>query len=161
FFENAEIQHGQATTPIRIGVQTTIDRANRVGCANGDASGANPSDCAVCDREVAQAISRTEVGASTFRTKASTGGGKQEAESQDRRPRHAERTPKKTSGLRTAAEKRRYVRDHRKEFGSVSKGLQVTGLASSTYYYPATIARSSRKQRDARLRDQIEAIQAE
>jgi putative transposase len=37
----------------------------------------------------------------------------------------------------------------------------VTRLASSTYYYQSAIDRSSRQKRDARLRDQIEAIQAE
>ena len=37
----------------------------------------------------------------------------------------------------------------------------MTGLASSTYYYRPTTARAAQQRRDARLREQIEAIQAE
>jgi len=110
---------------------------------------------------LAETVSRIEAGRPAIDAGTATGDGERKVEGEDRRTRDAERSVKKTARLRTAAEKRRYIRDHRQELGSVSKGLEVIGLASSTFYYQPRTDASERQRRDAELRDHIEAIQAE
>lgn len=68
---------------------------------------------------------------------------------------------KKTGGLRTAQEKRAYIRNHLEEFGSVRRGCEVTGLSVSGYYYRPKMDPAERERKDADLRDRIEKIQAE
>jgi len=64
--------------------------------------------------------------------------------------------------LGSAAEKRRYIDNHREELGSVSKACQVAGLPSSTFYYkPDKQHRKRRDDEDEQLRQQIEGIQEE
>jgi putative transposase len=66
------------------------------------------------------------------------------------------------ASLDSAAEKRRYIRDHRKELGSISKACQIVGFASSSYYYkPDPDHRHREHLADERLRQQIESIQAQ
>jgi putative transposase len=63
------------------------------------------------------------------------------------------------AGLGSAAEKRRYIRDHCEELGSVSKACQVAGLACSSYYYnPDKPHQRRREAEDAELCRQIERI---
>jgi len=64
--------------------------------------------------------------------------------------------------LGTTAEKRRYVGDHFKELGSVSKACQVSRLASSSYYYKPDLEHAKRlRDQDEQLRQQIESIHRE
>lgn len=53
------------------------------------------------------------------------------------------------------------MRDHREEFGSISKGCKVLKFSPSTYYYRLKINPNEREKRDADLRDVIEEIQLE
>ena len=68
---------------------------------------------------------------------------------------------KKTRGLATPAQKRHYLRDHRREFGSVAQGIEVMKLASSSYYYKPKIDVEGQARSEAELRDHIERIQGE
>jgi len=64
--------------------------------------------------------------------------------------------------LGSTAEKRQYIGDHREELGSVSKACQVTGLASSTFYYKPDPHRQKRcEDEDEKLRQQIERVHNE
>jgi transposase InsO family protein len=63
------------------------------------------------------------------------------------------------ASLGSAAEKRRYIRDHRKELGSISKGCQIGNLSPSTYYYkPNPLHQRRRQADDEKLRRAIETI---
>jgi transposase InsO family protein len=66
------------------------------------------------------------------------------------------------ASLGSAEEKRRYIRDHRQELGSISKACQVAGLAPSSFYYN-TDARHRRQFEadDEKLREKIERIHEE
>ena len=154
-------RYGKTTTQIRNGLQKATCPTDRGRSIYDSAGRTDASTVTIADRSVAETISRTEAGGSALHTRTAVGGRERKAESQDWRPRDAERPAKKTARLRSTTEKRRYIRDHRQELGSVSKGLQVTGLASSTFYYQPKSDPSERQQRDAELRDLIEAIQAE
>src|SRR5207302_321308 len=80
----------------------------------------------------------------------------------DRRSGHADGPYKKIANLGSAEEKRRYIRDHRQELGSISKACQVAGFAPSSYYYkPNQKRRRQREANDEQLRQQIEGIQEE
>src|SRR5207247_7362782 len=153
--------NGKRSTKVRSRVQETTGSANRSRRVDEDAGRAHASTVTVFDRPVAEAVSGTEAGGPAIDAGTATGNREREAEGEGWRAGHAKRSVKKTAGLRTAVEKRRYVRDHRQKLGSVSKGLEVTGLASSTFYYQPKTDVSDRQRRDAELRDQIEAIQAE
>jgi hypothetical protein len=53
----------------------------------------------------------------------------------NRRSRDADRSFKKIPRGTGTEEKRRFIRDHAKKLGSVSKGCKVVGMPPSTYYY--------------------------
>jgi putative transposase len=66
------------------------------------------------------------------------------------------------ASLGSAEEKRRYIRDHRQELGSISKACQVAGLPPSSYYYkPDARHRRQCETGDDQLREQIERIHEE
>src|SRR5256885_11488583 len=65
------------------------------------------------------------------------------APSQSGRARHADGPFKKIASLGSAAEKRRYIDNHRQELGSISKARQVVGLPSSTLDRKSTRLNSS------------------
>src|SRR5262249_10659729 len=84
------------------------------------------------------------------------------AEGQDWRPGDADGAFKKIADLGSTTEKRRYIRNHREELGSVSKACQITGLPSSTFYYkPDRRQRQRRDTQDEKLRQQIERMHEE
>jgi transposase InsO family protein len=66
------------------------------------------------------------------------------------------------ASLGSAEEKRRYIRDHRQELGSISKACQVAGLAPSSFYYnPDARHRRQFEADDEKLREKIERIHEE
>ena len=67
-----------------------------------------------------------------------------------------ERPFKKIPPGATSSQKRRFIRSHWKEFGSVSKACKRVGLCQSSYYYQLKIHPQERLRRDIELRDQIE-----
>src|SRR5690606_38351471 len=86
--------------------------------------------------------------------------GEREAQGQGRRADASDRRSKKNRRLETPAEKRRFCRDHRKQFGSIQAACRAVGLQSSTYYYQPKKATIDRAEADADLRDAIERVQA-
>jgi len=90
-----------------------------------------------------------------------TGEGEREAQSKDWGTGGSHRPFKKIPRDATTSQKRRYIRDHWKKFGSVSKACKRVGLCQSSYYYQPKIQPQERLCRDTELRDQIEQIQAE
>ena len=61
--------------------------------------------------------------------------------------------------LGSAEEKRRYIRDHRENLGSISKACKIARLPLSSYYYnPNTHHRRLQEDDDQKLRQQIERI---
>jgi putative transposase len=104
-----------------------------------------------------QYVERRSIGAGT-----AIGSRERQAEGQDWRLGHADGAFKKIADLGSTPEKRRYIRDHREELGSISKACQVTGLPSSTFYYKADWHQSQRRDdQDEKLRQQIEGIHEE
>ncbi len=89
------------------------------------------------------------------------GAGEPRAQGEVGRAVSGERSPKKTRGLATPAQKRQYLRDHRGEFGSIAQGIEIMNLASSSYYYKPKTDVEGQASSDAELRDHIERIQGE
>jgi putative transposase len=111
---------------------------------------------------VARTISGQEPGGETLQPGTTTGGREQKAQVQDCRSGDGDGPYKKTASLGSAEEKRRYIRDHIEELGSVSKACQVSGLAPSSFYYKSNAKhRRRRVDQDNKLRLQIERIQEE
>ena len=87
------------------------------------------------------------------------GEGNPEALRQDWTALCGERSFKKIPRDASTAEKRRFIGNHWKEFGSVSKACKRVGLSPSSYYYQPKIDPIERASKDADLRDRIEMIQ--
>jgi putative transposase len=68
---------------------------------------------------------------------------------------------KKTRREYTTEEKRGWVRDHLKEFGTISKACKAIGISPSSFYYKLKVDPKERAMRDSDLRDLIETIQAQ
>ena len=111
---------------------------------------------------MARPVSEKRSGRSSVTSGTPVGSREREAQGQDWRSGDADGSFKKNACLGSAAEKRRYIGDHRQEFGSVSKACKVTGLSSSTFYYkPDKQHRKRRDDEDEKLRQQIERIHEE
>src|SRR5262245_22456027 len=106
------MRYGKRTTQIRNGIQKTARPADRSRSVNHTTGGADASTSTIKDRPMAKTVSRAEAGGSSIEPRASVGDRERKAESQDWRTGDAERSAKKTARLPTAAEKRRYIRDH-------------------------------------------------
>src|SRR5688500_2444551 len=105
--------NGKRSTKVRSSLQETTRSANRSRRTHQNPGRAHASAVTIFDRPMAETVSRTEAGGSAIDAGAATGDGERKAEGEGWRAGDAERSVKKTAGLRTAAEKRRYVRDHR------------------------------------------------
>jgi transposase InsO family protein len=111
---------------------------------------------------MARSVSHQRIGRSSIQPRTPIGGREREAPSQGWRTRHADGLFKKIASLGSAAEKRRYIDNHRQELGSISKACQVAGIPSSTFYYkPDKQHRKRRDDEDETLRQQIERIHEE
>ena len=84
-----------------------------------------------------------------------------ETKIQDRRSCNADRPFKKIPRDAGKEEKRQFIRNHCKEFGSIPRACKAVGLSVSTYYYKPRIEPSERQKKDAAVRDLIEKVQAE
>ena len=162
--KDTDIRNGKNPSKVRTRIQTPNGRTGRDRASNDGPGRTRVSNLAKPDRTVAKTVSqqRQRSGRPAVPTGAPIGSREREAEGEDRRPGHANRTPKKTASLGSTAEKRQYVRDHLEQLGSVSKACQVTGLAPSSYYYkPDRSDRQRREAEDEKLRLQIDDIHAE
>jgi len=63
--------------------------------------------------------------------------------------------------LETTEDRRRFVRDHWAELGSVEGACDTVGLAVSSYYYKAKTDSVEKARQEAEIRDLIEKVQAE
>ena len=114
------------------------------------------------DRSVVRSVSRQGPGRETLQPGTPTGGREQKAQGQDCRSGFGDGPHKKIASLGSAEQKRRYIRDHLEELGSVSQACQVSGLAPSSFYYKSNLKYQRRRaDEDEKLRQQIERIQEE
>jgi len=96
----------------------------------------------------------------TFFEGKNTGEASREASREDWSVDDRKRPFKKIQRDGTTEEKRKWVRDHKKEFGSVSKACRTVNLSPSSYYYKLKVDPKDRAIRDADLRGLIEEIQS-
>lgn len=141
----------------------TIQRANLSGSYlwdgyKRDLPGSSTSQAN--DRALDGQVSRGPTPWQALSQREGAGEGEREAQGQDWGT-GAYRPFKKISPDATTSEKRRYVRDHFKEFGSISKACQRVGLNQSSFYYKPKVDPVERARKDAELRDQIEQIQSQ
>lgn len=106
-------------------------------------------------------VCRGQLAQSAVGSGKSFGEASREASSEGWRDDDGDRPFKKIQRTGSAAEKRKWVRDHGQEFGSVSKACEVVGISSSSYYYKPKVHPSERAKKDADLRGLIEEIQAQ
>lgn len=158
--EELDIRNGKKNqTKVRQRIQTSVGPADRGRPVVGARGRAGASTVAQSDRILAQTVSRRRAGRSSIKTGTPVGGREREAQGQGWRPGDADGVFKKIARLGSAQEKRRYIRDHRQELGSISKACQVAGLPTSSYYYKSDA--EHRRRRDAddeKLREWIERI---
>src|SRR5215467_447756 len=160
--EEPDIRNGKNPSQIRSRFQTASDRPDRSRPVEFGAGGAGLSDRPQRAGTLARAVSPERPGGSSIEPRAGTGSRERETAGQDRRSGDADGPFKKIADLGSTAEKRRYIRDHRQELGSVSQACQVTGLAASSFYYkPNPQHRRRREKQDEKLRQQIEQIHEE
>jgi putative transposase len=111
---------------------------------------------------LAHSVSEQWVDRSSIASGTPVGSRERKTEGQGWRSGDANGPLKKIASLGSAAEKRRYIGDHREELGSISKACQVTGLPPSTFYYkPDKAHLQHRDDEDEKLRQQIERIHEE
>ena len=111
---------------------------------------------------MARSVPQQRASRSSIQSGTPIGSRERKAPGESGRTRHADGSLKKIASLGSAAEKRRYIDNHREELGSVSKACQVAELASSTFYYkPDSQHRKRRDDADEKLRQQIERIHEE
>ena len=157
-----DIRNGKDSSKIRSRIQTSTDRANRSRGVDRRSGRTRPAAIEKPGRAMARSISKQRFGRSSIKPGTPIGSRERKAQGQDRRSGHADRAYKKTASLGSAAEKRRYIRDHREELGSVSKACQVSKLAPSSYYYKPDPRHAKRRDdEDEKLRQQIERIHEE
>ena len=158
--EEPDIRNGKKNqTKVRNRIQTPTGHADRGRPADGAPGSAGTSAVAQSDRILAQTIPQRRAGRSSIETGTPVGGREREAQGQGGRSGHADGLLKKIARLGSAPEKRRCIRDHRQELGSISKACQVAGLPLSSYYYkPDAADRRWRDADDEKLRERIERI---
>jgi putative transposase len=158
--EDSDITNGKTKlSSVRNGLQNSVGRADPERSAERRPGGTRTSNLQKSDRSVVRSVSRQGLGRETFKPGTSTRGREQKAQGQDWRSGHGDGPHKKIASLGSAEEKRRYIRDHLEELGSVSKACQVSGLAPSSFYYKSSPQYQRRRvEEDEKLRQQIERI---
>ncbi len=153
------MDYGQDLSTIRCEVQTRGLRGREVGSDDSQGSLSGASAPLPNSYRLAQKIrARATIGKSHGQRESSR---ERECKAlqKDRSDGSGDRSVKKIPRDATTTEKRRYVRDHWKEFGSVSKACRQVGISSSSYYYSPKVDPVERANRDSDLRDLIEEIQ--
>src|SRR2546425_7543998 len=132
--EETDIRNGKNSSKVRNRIQTSTDRRDRRRPDHHRAGRARSSDIPKRHRTMARSLPQQRPGRSSIQPGTPTGSRERKAPSQGGRARHADGSFKKIASLGSAAEKRRYIDNHREELGSTSKACQVTGLPASTFY---------------------------
>jgi len=160
--EETDIRNGKDSSKVRSRIQTSTDRRDRGRPPEHRTGRARSSAIEKSGRALAHAVSQQRSGRSSVTTGTPAGSREREAQGQDWRSGDADGSLKKIASLGSAAEKRRYIGDHREKLGSISKACQVTGLSPSTFYYkPDKTHLKHRDDKDEKLRRQIERIHEE
>jgi len=160
--EEQVIRNGKNPPKVRSRFQKASDRTNRSRRADLGAGCTGLSAGAQCVGTLANSVSKQPVDPGSHGTGMSAGSRKREAQIQDWGSGDAGGVFKKTASLGSAAEKRRYIGDHREELGSVSKACKVTRLSPSSYYYKSNGRRAQKRDaEDEKLRRQIDDIHSE
>ncbi len=161
--EESDNFHGKTKlSSVRSSLQKSVGRADPERTAERRPGGTRTSNLQKSDRSVVRSVSGQGPGRETLQPGTSTGGREQEAQGQGCRSGFGDGPHKKIASLGSTEEKRRYIRDHLEELGSVSKACQVSGLASSSFYYKSSPKYQRRRvDEDEKLRQQIERIQEE
>jgi len=155
-----EESHGKSKKKIYGRVQRGGCSASALGNLNQrDLSGASASS-PDSDRLAEQVRRRQEPSQVQFKRE-STSTPNREATGQGWRADDDHRPFKKTRRELTTEEKRRWVRDHREEFSSVSKACKAIEISASSFYYKLKVDPLVRAKRDSDLRDLIEKIQVQ
>lgn len=151
--------NGKSKKALQRGVQGTDLSANHVGhrCP-GDLPGSSdsPADGGGLAWEIS---ARGKLGQAHSQGEGASSGDR-ETQGEGGRASNDDRLVKKNSRRLTTSEKRKWVRDHGKEFGTISEACKVVGLSASSYYYKPKIDPVERARRDADLRGLIEEIQS-
>ena len=160
--EEPDIRNGKDSSKVRSRIQTSIDRANRGRGHDRRPGGPRSAAVQKSGRALARSVSKQRAGRSSIEPGTPAGGRERKAQGQNWRSGHADGAYKKIASLGSAEEKRRYIRDHREELGSISKACQISGLASSSFYYqPDKQHQQNGDDEDEKLRRQIELIHGE
>lgn len=122
-------------------------------------SGASASEAN--GRALAQPVFRRDTHSEAIPARETPGERKREAQGEDWRSCDANRTFKKIPPGAGTQEKRQFVDNHSKEFGSIPRACKAIGLSVSTYYYRPKIDPLQRSKKDAEVRDLIEQVQSE
>jgi putative transposase len=160
--EERDIRNGKDSSKVRSRIQTSIDRADRSRPSDHRTGRTRSSTIEKPRRALAHSVSEQCADRSSVASGTPVGSRERKTEGQGWRSGDANGPFKKIASLGSATEKRRYIRDHCEELGSVSKACKVTGLPSSTFYYkPDKPHRKRRDDDDEKLRQQIERIHEE
>ena len=160
--EEHDIRNGKDSSKVRTRVQTPTHRPDQSRANDRPTGGPRASTVTQPDRVLAPAVRRQRSSGASIQTGTPIRSREREAQGEDWRPVYADGAYKKIASLGSAEEKRRYIRDHRQELGSISKACQVTGLAASSYYYKSEAQHHrQREAEDEKLREKIERIHEE
>src|SRR5688500_12198320 len=128
--EEPAIRNGKNPSKVRSRIQTSTDRTDRSRPPDRRSGRARSTDIQKPNRTMARSVSQQRAGRSPIEPGTPIGGRERETQGQDRRSGHADGPYKKIASLGSTPEKRRYIRDHREELGSVSKACQISGMTS-------------------------------
>lgn len=154
-----EVEYGKSQKAFRRSVQGINLSA---GFRRPGAAGALPRSPAQSaeGRAMGDVVSAGRAAGSPVSGRKSAGPRDREAACEDRSDGGADRSVKKNSKDISGREKRRWVSDHREQFGTLSKACKAIGLATSSFYYKLKVDPTERLKRDSDLRDLIEEIQS-
>ena len=154
------IEYGKNSKKVRCSIQSKNLPGHRVWSPSNGGYLSRASAPTIHCRELVKAQSHRITDGWTNPKGTGAREGERKAQSQDWRADDDSGPAKKNGKLEKAAEKRKFVDNHIKEFGSVAVACKIVGLAVSSYYYKSNL-NQTRAQADADARDLIEKVQAE
>lgn len=155
------VNYGKGTKTFRCAIQERDLRGN-LGWPDGRERGLSGASASQADGGgLVEEIRAGSTPRQTVKQGESLGKTGGEASCKDWSDGSGDRSFKKIPRDASTAEKRRFIRNHGKEFGSVSKACKRVGLSPSSYYYQPKIDPIVRASKDSDLRDRIEKIQAQ
>ena len=151
--------HGKNQTSIRCEIQRRDLSGNIVGTVGKTGDLPGTSVASTDGESLAGEVSAGRTSCLAYSEGESSGSGNRKASCEDWSDDRSYGPFKKIPRDATTQEKRRYIRSHWKEFGSISRACKEVGLSSSSFYYQPKTNPDERAKKDAELRDRIEKIQ--